>query len=65
MSQCRDHADICLDSDCKPQLQRLLNEALNLMDAMSLSPEIGARLQEVIDLIETSLESGAVRREMT
>lgn len=65
MSQCRDHADICLDSACKPQLQRLLNEALNLMDAMSLPPEIGARLQEVIDLTETSLESGAVRREMT
>lgn len=33
-------------------LQQLLNEALGLVDNLGLSPEIGARLQEVIDLVE-------------
>ena len=33
-------------------LQQLLNEALGLVDDLGLSPEIGARLQEVIDLVE-------------
>ena len=34
------------------QLQRQLNEALELVDELGLPPEIGARLQEVIDLVE-------------
>jgi hypothetical protein len=36
--------------DGKEQLLRLLNEALGLADTLSLPPEIGARIQEVIDL---------------
>jgi hypothetical protein len=35
--------------DGKDQLMRLLNEALNLADELALPPEIGARIQEVID----------------
>lgn len=34
----------------REQLLRLLNEALNLADALTFPPEIGARIQEVIDL---------------
>lgn len=34
----------------KEQLLRLLNETLNLADSLGLPPEIGARIQEVIDL---------------
>ena len=34
----------------KEQLLRLLNEALGLVDSLALPLEIGARLQEVIDL---------------
>ena len=33
-------------------LHQLLNEALGLVDDLGLPPEIGARLQEVIDLVE-------------
>lgn len=40
------------------QFRRLLNEALNLADALALPPEIGARLQEVIDLCDETLDSG-------
>jgi hypothetical protein len=41
-------------ADDKQRFMRLLNEALGLADALGLAPEIGARLQEVIDLAETS-----------
>jgi hypothetical protein len=34
------------------QLQQLLREALELVDNLGLPPEIGARLQEVIDLVD-------------
>ena len=34
----------------REQLLRLLNEALGLADTLALPPEIGARIQEVIDL---------------
>jgi hypothetical protein len=37
------------------EFKRLLNEALELADRMELPPEIGARLQEVIDLAQTCL----------
>jgi len=33
-------------------LHQLLNEALDLVDNLGLPPEVGARLQEVIDLVE-------------
>lgn len=36
-------------------LTRLLSEALRLADQMELPPEIGARLQEVIDLAESCM----------
>ena len=38
----------------KLRLVRLLHEALDLADSLGLSPEVGARLQEVIDLTEAS-----------
>lgn len=38
----------------KLRLARLLHEALDLADSLGLSPEVGARLQEVIDLTEAS-----------
>jgi hypothetical protein len=34
------------------QLQKVLNEALDLADSFDLAPEIGARLQEIIDLVQ-------------
>ena len=30
----------------------MLSEALTLADALALPPEVGARLQEVIDMVE-------------
>jgi hypothetical protein len=41
----------------KQELQRILNDALNLADSLDFPPEIGARIQEVIDLTETCLGS--------
>lgn len=37
----------------KIQLQEHLAQALSLADALALPPEVGARIQEVIDLFET------------
>ena len=37
--------------DGKAQLVRLLSEALELADSLALPHEIGARLQETIDLV--------------
>jgi hypothetical protein len=39
------------------QLQRLLDDALDLVDRLKLPPEIGARLQELIDLAATAFEN--------
>jgi hypothetical protein len=36
----------------REQLLQLLNDALGLADALELPPEIGARIQEVIDLAD-------------
>jgi hypothetical protein len=41
----------------REQLVQLLNEALNLADALELPPEIGARIQEVIDLADGCRDS--------
>jgi len=38
-------------------LAQLLNEALDLVDGLGLPPEIGARLQEVLDLVGSYLGS--------
>jgi hypothetical protein len=43
--------------ESKQQFRQLLNEALNLADALSLPAEIGARLQEVIDLTDSGSEN--------
>jgi hypothetical protein len=37
------------------QLQSFLTEALNLADSLALPPEIGARIQEALDSMESSL----------
>lgn len=39
------------------RFRELLSEALKLADALELPPEIGARLQEVIDLVDITLDS--------
>lgn len=36
----------------REQLLQLLSEALGIADALELPPEIGARIQEVIDLAD-------------
>jgi hypothetical protein len=41
-------------SEGKRRFQELLKEALNLADELALPAEIGAKLQEVIDLTEIS-----------
>jgi hypothetical protein len=46
-------------SDDKQRFVRLLNDALDLADAVELPPEIGARLQEVIDLATSSSDRNA------
>lgn len=38
----------------KVRLKHLLEEALSIVDALALPAEVGARLQEVIDLAEGS-----------
>jgi hypothetical protein len=40
------------DSREDKQLRQLLNQALGLADHLELPPEIGARLQEVVDMVE-------------
>ena len=45
------------ESDSKPSIERarvLCAEALEICDALNLSPEIGARLQEVINALDES-----------
>lgn len=44
-------------AESKQQFRQLLNEALDLADALSLPAEIGARLQEVIDLTDNGFGS--------
>lgn len=41
------------------RLLRLLDEALTLVDALALPPEIGARLQEVIDTTRAHINPNA------
>jgi hypothetical protein len=52
-AKCRELPEGC---DGKEHLRRLLNEALELADRLTLAPEIGARLQEVIDMIDAQVE---------
>ena len=39
-------------AESKQRLHSMLSEALTLADALALPPEVGARLQEVIDMVE-------------
>lgn len=52
MSQPTIYAQVGKVEEGKEQLLQLLNEALGLADALALPPEIGARIQEVIDLAD-------------
>jgi hypothetical protein len=52
MSQPTIHAQAGKVEEGREQLLQLLNEALGLADALALPPEIGARIQEVIDLAD-------------
>ena len=52
MSQPTIHAQTENSGEGKEQLLQLLNEALAVADALALPPEIGARIQEVIDLAD-------------
>jgi hypothetical protein len=53
MSQVTSCSDASVDADLQSRLGALLRDALDLIDAMSLPPEIGARFQEVIDMTES------------
>ena len=44
------------------RLTTMLDESLTLVDALGLPPEIGARLQEVIDQVELSASAPPVTR---
>lgn len=57
MSQPTIHAQARKLAEGREQLLQLLNEALGLADALTLPPEIGARIQEVIDLADGSYHS--------
>lgn len=57
MSQPTIHAQVEKVEGGKEQLLQLLNEALALADALALPPEIGARIQEVIDLADGARHS--------
>lgn len=51
------HGSVCphdADSDNKYKLIDLLKQALDLADSEGLPSEIGARMQELIDMIECS-----------
>jgi hypothetical protein len=61
MSQCRDYDDDVARSEGEPRLQQLLNDALAMVDSMSLPAEIGARLQEVVELTESHFSANDVR----
>lgn len=52
MSQCTAGTRSPDFSESKHQLHQLLGDALALIDSMNLPAEVGARLQEVIDLLE-------------
>ena len=52
MSQPTIHAQVEKAGEGKEQLLQLLGDALALADALALPPEIGARIQEVIDLAD-------------
>ena len=52
MSQPTIYAQAQKVEEGRGQLLQLLNEALSLADALALPPEIGARIQEVIDLAD-------------
>ena len=41
------------------RLNALLSDSLALLDALELPPEIGARLQEVIDAVESHTDANA------
>ena len=48
------------ESDRKPRIERardLCAEALEICDALNLSPDIGAKLQEVINALDVKWES--------
>jgi hypothetical protein len=53
------HPSACPQSprngDEKQRFLCLLNQALNMADSLALPPEVGARLQEVIDLTKISI----------
>ena len=53
MSQRQSSAQAAAACDGKRHFKRLLKEALDLADALALPLEIGAKLQEVIDLTES------------
>lgn len=46
---CSEEPNVGADNE---EFTRLLKEALNLADQIQLPPELGARLQEVIDMAE-------------
>jgi hypothetical protein len=52
MSQPTIYAQAGKVDEGREQLRQLLNEALGLADALALPPEVGARIQEVIDLAD-------------
>jgi hypothetical protein len=52
MSQPTVYAQAGKIEEGREQLLQLLNEALGLADALALPPEIGARIQEVIDIAD-------------
>lgn len=62
MSGCSSLANINAESELKAEFLRLLGEALNLADRAHFSPEIGARLQEVLDLADELLGAGSPTR---
>jgi hypothetical protein len=60
------HRETCSEEPivdaAKDEFRQLLNEALALADRTGLPPEIGARLQEVIDLVEGCGDAGSLRK---
>lgn len=55
MSQRVPHPQSADPQENEQRLRQLLNGALDLADSLALPPEIGARLQEVIDQVESHL----------
>lgn len=43
------------------RLRNHLFEALELADSLALPPEVGARIQEILDLIEDRIASGRAK----